>query len=940
MIRNPFRLPRAGRASPAGARPPFKLIPVGFGWLTPLLLGPACALALDIGEIQVHSALNQLFDARIPLPTLTPEELGKISVKLAPSPMFKEFDLDRASTLSNLVFSLEYNAEGQVYVKVISTKPIKEPSLGLLVEFGWPRGKTFREFTVLLDPVQRLAQRPDDRSKTVLNASTATAPAQPVPAAAAPSAQPVPAVAAIAPEPQQDTPPAENPDPVVASKPAVVETVAAPEPIAPVAEAASTPVRVYRPGDTYGPVATGEGLWGIALKVRPDPAITREQMTQALFQANPHAFSKAGIEGLRIGTVLRIPSFQEIANFTGSSAARHLAEVQPLPSLTAPPPLPSSETTESPVAKAAAPEVFPLEPLPLLEPVALTDAPAAPAPESAATAVSAAAPPSDALAELDPIVLEPVSAMSLLFLAISEMMAADIQPSATTIRVDETAAPAPKDPVLPLAVAIADPVAAPVSPTDADTEAPAPAATREFLPQPMDTASLLAAVDLHPPRLDLDTPARAYLASDVSAPMVAVFTQPLPIPVQAAADNDSLSADETDTVKPATVADPPPVLAAGPAATSAKVNETPARTYQGNDQYGPVAPNARLWDIATQVRPDPAISREHMMKALLKANPQAFSKSGNMDSLKIGATLRVPTLQEIVEYTGSKAASQLLEQQQAAPPISPALPPESEPAPAASKPEPEPVTAKPESTSEPTPTASEPEPEAAKPESTPEPAPSASEPEPEAAKPESTPEPASPAPASEMVATPPAPSAPEPAAVPTPVPETPSASPASTAPTEPVSTPPAQEPAANAPVTETPPTPPAESVTTPPTPPAESVTTPPASAAEVAPKPVTETRSAPVTSTETTPASPSPAPITEAPPAPVIETPSAPEPVIATPAPPAESVPTPPASPAPAETVPATPTPEAPPAPAAESVVTPPAPAEPEPVPPPPVPAR
>jgi Tfp pilus assembly protein FimV len=36
------------------------------------------ASALDIGEIQVQSALNQLFDARIPLPTLTPEELAKV----------------------------------------------------------------------------------------------------------------------------------------------------------------------------------------------------------------------------------------------------------------------------------------------------------------------------------------------------------------------------------------------------------------------------------------------------------------------------------------------------------------------------------------------------------------------------------------------------------------------------------------------------------------------------------------------------------------------------------------------------------------------------------------------------------------------------------------------------------------------------------------------
>ncbi|MFZ1493639.1 MAG: hypothetical protein WAU60_09540, partial [Candidatus Competibacter denitrificans] len=145
-------------------------------WLITLLLGPTCALALEIGEIQVQSSLNQLFDARIPLPKLTPEDLAKVSVKLATSPMYKEFGLDRTATLGKLVFSIEYNAAGEVYVRVVSTEPIREPSLGLLMEFSWPRGKTFREFTVFLDPVQRLAKRPNDRTKTILDG-----PAQAIP---------------------------------------------------------------------------------------------------------------------------------------------------------------------------------------------------------------------------------------------------------------------------------------------------------------------------------------------------------------------------------------------------------------------------------------------------------------------------------------------------------------------------------------------------------------------------------------------------------------------------------------------------------------------------------------------------------------------------------------------------------------------------------------
>jgi len=293
-------------------------------WLIALLLGPGCALALDIGEIQVHSALNQLFDARIPLPALTPEQLDKVSVRLAPAPMFKEFGLERAAALTNLVFSIEYNAEGQVYVRVVSTKPIREPSLGLLLEFGWPRGKTFREFTVLLDPVQRLAQRPTDRSKTVLDAPAA-APASPPPSAS-PTVAPAPeSKSELAPAP--NLPKEDSAPPEVAAMAGSASVEPPGKPLLPV-EAEPVPVRIYRPGDTYSPVAAGEGLWAIALKVRPDPGITRDQMTEALFKANRHAFGKTGISGLKSGSMLRIPSFQEIADLTGSTTARHLAGIE------------------------------------------------------------------------------------------------------------------------------------------------------------------------------------------------------------------------------------------------------------------------------------------------------------------------------------------------------------------------------------------------------------------------------------------------------------------------------------------------------------------------------------------------------------------------------------------------------------------------------------
>ncbi len=718
MTRKPFRSLRALLgAFPRRARAASKSAFGGWVWLTPLLLGPACALALDIGEIQVHSALNQLFDARIPLPALTPEELGKVSVKLAPASMFKEFDLERAPTLTNLVFSIEYNAEGQVYVKVISTKPIQEPSLGLLVEFGWPRGKTFREFTIFLDPVQRLAQRPGERSKTVLDAPAA---------ASAPPLQPVPPTVAATPALQQDIPADGSADPL----PAAVATITATEAVeasgtAPLSvEAAPAPVRIYRPGDTYGPVAVGEGLWGIALKVRPDPAITREQMIQALFQANPHAFSKAGISGLKTGVMLRLPSFREIADITGSTTARHLAGIEQTAAVTATPPSPPSGTTESPVSKAVTgiPEVFPLESPAPLEPIATTTAPAAPALEPEGAVAVSAAPPSDVPTE-PVLMVEPVSVTPLLFLAISEMVAAVAQPPAMAVSEAEVVTPKPKQE----ASATPEP-----SVVVSAVEAPAPVSTAT--PEPpvafMDTATLLAAVEKHSPRMERDLLLQAYLVSDVSVPMGATFTESLPrlaMPANVVALSSAVVGAE---VSAPAVLDSPRLLAAGPVEPSVKAVEPPPRSYKGGDQYGPIAPNERLSDIAIKVRPDPGISREHMMKSLLKANPQAFFKSNNMNSLKVGATLRIPTLQEIVDYTGSKAANQLLKQRQTV-----ETPPAPEPAAVPSAPEPAAVP------------------------SAPEPAAVPSAPEPAAVPP--APEPAAVPPAPEPAAVPPAP---EPAA--------------------------------------------------------------------------------------------------------------------------------------------------------------------------------
>ncbi|MGB5211800.1 MAG: FimV/HubP family polar landmark protein, partial [Gammaproteobacteria bacterium] len=70
---------------------------------------------------------------------------------------------------------------------------------------------------------------------------------------------------------------------------------------------------------SYGPVQRSETLWSIAQEVRPDPAISTNQMMMALFRANPDAFD-GNINRMRAGARLRVPGSDEILGITPAEA--------------------------------------------------------------------------------------------------------------------------------------------------------------------------------------------------------------------------------------------------------------------------------------------------------------------------------------------------------------------------------------------------------------------------------------------------------------------------------------------------------------------------------------------------------------------------------------------------------------------------------------------
>lgn len=311
------------------------------------LAAPICAFALGIGSLEVRSALDQNFEAEIPLIVNNPAELTNLKVQLPRQQAFDMAGVERLAFMSKLRFSVQASPNGPSVIKVTSTEPIREPSFSLLVDLTWSHGHLLREFPVQLDPS--------------LYANRHQPPPPPEPIVAPPP---------IAAAPAEETRPA---------KPSAGALPPAP----PVSFEGALP---------YGPVKPGETLAAIARQVRPSPSIALPQMMSLLVAGNPGAFTDGNPSSLRAGAMLKVPTAQALGvpNNAAPAASPNLAAA---PSSTAdtsaaaPPPATETAVATTPEAPPAA---VATTPAPVTEsappPAATTATPPATPPEAPSTA--------------------------------------------------------------------------------------------------------------------------------------------------------------------------------------------------------------------------------------------------------------------------------------------------------------------------------------------------------------------------------------------------------------------------------------------------------------------------------------------------------------------------------------------------------------------------
>ncbi len=97
------------------------------------LMTPMGAYSLGVGDIKLHSALNQNLDAEIALVLSDTEKLEDVEVKLAPPSKFEEAGVPWSHFLSQIQFNTVTKANGAVIIKLSSNGVLNEPFLDFLL---------------------------------------------------------------------------------------------------------------------------------------------------------------------------------------------------------------------------------------------------------------------------------------------------------------------------------------------------------------------------------------------------------------------------------------------------------------------------------------------------------------------------------------------------------------------------------------------------------------------------------------------------------------------------------------------------------------------------------------------------------------------------------------------------------------------------------------
>src|SRR5262245_35296343 len=144
-----------------------------------LALSPLAAWPAGLGRLALYSMVGEPLNAEIEIVSVQPAEAGSLAANVAPADVYRQAHISPLPSPEAVRVGIERRPDGRQFVKVSSTGPVEQPLVNLLVELSWAGGGIVRQYSFLLDSVER-------RRTVATEAGGAAAPA---PACQAPAAR-------------------------------------------------------------------------------------------------------------------------------------------------------------------------------------------------------------------------------------------------------------------------------------------------------------------------------------------------------------------------------------------------------------------------------------------------------------------------------------------------------------------------------------------------------------------------------------------------------------------------------------------------------------------------------------------------------------------------------------------------------------------------------
>lgn len=245
--------------------------------------------ALGLGELTLHSALDEPFEAEIALVNVGEVSPEQVLVQLASKADFERSGVSWEFYLSKLRFKTDFSNPVRPVVRVSSKEAIKEPYLDFVTQLQWPAGRLLRGYTLFLDlPVFDV-----ERAVSVQATTTSMPTKRGISSRTATSTK------------SQTKKSAQGTTRNIARSPGGASTDTG--------------------AGEYYKVRGGDTLWRIAARNELGATSVQQRMV-AIQQHNPSAFIDGNVNLLKKGAVLRIPDFSSVELLDNSDAKQRVAE--------------------------------------------------------------------------------------------------------------------------------------------------------------------------------------------------------------------------------------------------------------------------------------------------------------------------------------------------------------------------------------------------------------------------------------------------------------------------------------------------------------------------------------------------------------------------------------------------------------------------------------